>query len=289
MRMKGPLDVDVDGLFADYEKLVGEWDEVVAADAVLLDEMKADLVMTNIAVASVASARTAGVPAAALCSLNWADIFAAYCGTGGVAGTIYAHLTANYAKADRFIQLAPHMPMDWVGERCSVGPVARRGEDRRDQLAGLRPATHYVLATMGGIPGMHTEVPLPKVDGVVWIVPRDWGSGREDFLSRADLDIVFIDLMRSADALVTKAGYGSVTECAVNATRILYTERTNWCETPMLEAWMSEHCTARRVEREAMQAGAFGGDLKNLLAMPVKAPMAATGAGEAASVIAELL
>ncbi|HAA93985.1 MAG TPA: hypothetical protein DCE33_16175 [Rhodospirillaceae bacterium] len=289
MRMKGPLDVDVEGLFADYRKLIGEWDQMISADADLLGTLKADLVISNIAVASLASASAAGIPVAGICSLNWADVFATYCGSDGEAGEVLERLTENYNKADRVIQLAPHMPMEWLKETRSVGPVARRGENRRDELEALRPANHYVLATMGGIPGMHTEVPLPMLDGVVWIVPPEWEGVREDWLSRARFDIPFIDLMRSSDALVTKAGYGSVTECAVNGTRILYTERTNWCETPMLEEWMAEPCTARRVEREVMQAGNFAAELEKILAIPVEPPIEPTGAAEAAAVLQELI
>jgi hypothetical protein len=285
MRMRGPLDVDVEGLFSDYQALVADWDKVVAGDAAVLKSIKPDLVITNIAVASVASAKMAGVPVAAICSLNWADIFAAYCGTEGEVGEIYRHLTDAYAKADRFIQLAPHMPMAWLPAAQSVGPVARRGEDRRGALEAAKPARHYVLASMGGIPGMHNQVPLPRLDGVVWVVPQEWQTERDDILSRKGLGIPFIDLMRSCDAIVTKAGYGGVTESAVNGTRILYTERTNWCETPMLEAWMEEHCTAQRVERDVMEAGDYGADLAALLDMPAPAPPKRSGIEEAVEVL----
>jgi hypothetical protein len=294
MRMKGPLDVDREGLFADYRALTDNWDDVIAKDAAALESLGADLVVSNIAVASLASAKRAGVPSAAICSLNWADIFAAYCGTDGEAGDIFAHLTAAYTQATRFIQLSPHMPMDWLPEKISVGPVARRGRDRRADLQALKPARHYVIATMGGIPGMHTQVPLPEIDGVAWIVPPEWRDARSDFLTRPLMDrtgneIAFIDLMRSADAIVTKAGYGGVTESAVNATRILYTERTDWCETPMLEAWMAQHCAARRVERDKMQAGDYADDLKALLAEPTPPLLEPSGAVEAVAVLRELV
>ena len=289
MRMQGPLDVDADGLFEDYQNLVADWENVITSDAAVLTALKPDLVLTNIAVASVAAARRVRIPVAAICSLNWADVFAAYCGTDGEARKIYDHLTNAYAAADRFIQLQPHMPMDWVPSAHSVGPVARVGQDRRADLQATRPADHYVLATMGGIPGMHTQVPLPEVDGVMWVVPPDWESTRTDILSRKELDITFIDLMRSCDALVTKAGYGGVTESAVNGTRILYTERTNWCETPMLETWMAKNCTGQRIERDVMQSGDFGSVLQDLLAVPiVKRPVRA-GVDDAVTVLTQLL
>ncbi|MBO43151.1 MAG: hypothetical protein CMM28_05445 [Rhodospirillaceae bacterium] len=289
MRMKGPLDVDADGLFEDYQNLVADWENVITSDAAVLAALKPDLVLTNIAVASVAAALRARIPVAAICSLNWADVFAAYCGTDGEARQIYDHLTNAYAAVDRFIQLQPHMPMDWVPSVHSVGPVARIGKDRRGDLQAARPADHYVLATMGGIPGMHTQVPLPEVDGVMWVVPPEWESTRTDILSRKDLDIAFIDLMRSCDALVTKAGYGGVTESAVNSTRILYTERTNWCETSILETWIAKNCTGRHIERDVMQSGDFGAVLQDLLAVPITKQPVRSGVDDAVAVLMQLL
>ena len=36
MRMKGPLDVDADGLFEDYQNLVADWENVITSDAAVL-------------------------------------------------------------------------------------------------------------------------------------------------------------------------------------------------------------------------------------------------------------
>ena len=288
MRMRGPLDVDSEGLLADYKELFAEWDEVVSRDAQILKELCADIVLTNIAVVSVASARAANLPVAAICSLNWADVFATYCGTSGVAGCIYRQLIQTYDKATRFIQLSPHMEMDWLSHYCSVGPVARRGQDIRNELERLKPSPHYVIASMGGIPGMHDIIPLPKLDDVVWIVPSDWNDLRTDWLSRGKINIPFIDLMRSADLLVTKAGYGSVTECAVNSTRMIYTERSDWCENTVLEKWIRDNCTAYKVDRNTMQLGNYGEKLEWLLKQPVRSSLTSKGAAQAAAILSNL-
>lgn len=288
MRMKGPLDVDIEGLFQDYKSLIYEWDEVVSKDADILQNLNADVVLTNISVVSIASARAAGMPVAAICSLNWADVFAAYCGTQGDAGNIFSHLTENYDRATEFIKLSPHMKMDWLTRSRSVGPVARQGRDIRSDLQKLKPASYYAIASMGGIPGAHNVMPLPKLDGVVWIVPPDWDELRDDWISRADMGKSFLDLMRSADLLVTKAGYGSVTECAANATRIIYTERTNWCENPFLEKWMKDYCTACKVDRMMMEKGDYGEKVVTILQQPVQPPMITTGSSEAANILGVL-
>ena len=289
MRMRGPLDVDSDGLFADYVSLFENWDSVLDADSAVLASLSPDLLVTNIAVASIASAKAVSLPTAAICSLNWADVFDAYCGDRDGSGEIFERMTAIYSLADLFLQLSPHLPMDWLPAPRSVGPVARTGIDRRDALRACRQADFYVLASMGGIPGLHSALDLPRLPGVVWITPPDWKIERADVISRRGLDIDFIDLMRSVDAIVTKAGYGSVTEAACNGTRILYTDRTNWCETPVLEEWMKVNCTALKVAREDLQSGAFGPALATLLAVPSSPAIEITGVVEAVTALEEFL
>lgn len=289
MRMKGPLDVDIDGLFVDYKNLVSRWDEVVLRDAEILKRLNADIVLTNISVVSIASASRAKIPAVAICSLNWADVFATYCGSDGAARIIFQQLTEVYNMATEFIQLTPHMKMDWLTSARTVGPVARQGKDHRNELEDLKPAKNYAIASMGGIPGAHDVMPLPRLDNVLWIVPADWEVVRDDWLSRANINISFLDLIRSADLLVTKAGYGSVTECAINSTRIIYTERTDWCENVMLEAWMADNCTSCKVDRQTMQCGNYGREVVELLKQPVQPPMKATGSLEAAQILLNLI
>lgn len=289
MRMRGPLHVDENGLFADYSKIFSDRDAVIAHEAQVLRALSADLMITNISMASVASAKAAGIPAAAVSSLNWADVFEAYCGDRDGADDILDWMIQGYSQADLFLLLTPHLPTSWLPNPTSIGPIARIGNDRRKALEDLKPARYYVMASMGGIPGIHSEISLPPIDGVVWITPPNWRIDQVNSISRDELDISFIDLMKSADAIVTKAGYGSVTEAAANGTRILYTDRLNWCETPILEAWMTAHCTARKLPREALHSAELAHSLETLLAGPNPVPVEMTGASEAATAIATLL
>jgi hypothetical protein len=289
MRMRGPLHVDTDGLFSDYVQIFADRRSIIENDAQTLKSLSPDFMITNISVASIAAAKAADVPVVAVSSLNWADVFQSYCGDREGAQEIYQWMIESYSQADLFLLLTPHLPMSWLPNPVSINSIARTGTDRRDALTKLRPADYYVLASMGGIPGIHSELSLPVIDGVVWVTPPEWRLQRDDVISRAGLEIPFINLMRSTDAIVTKAGYGSVTEAAANGTRILYTERDNWCETPILEAWMDTHCTAQKLTRESFNSGEFTKILQNLLSTPDPIPIATNGAEEAVIAITTLL
>ncbi|KAB2921313.1 MAG: hypothetical protein F9K30_14695, partial [Dechloromonas sp.] len=61
---------------AAYRQAHAGWTQRVAAEAGFLADLQPDLVLTNVSYLPLAAAAQAGIPAASLCSLNWADLFA---------------------------------------------------------------------------------------------------------------------------------------------------------------------------------------------------------------------
>ena len=64
----------------------------------LLQQARPDLVLANVAYLPLAAAHDAKIPAAALCSLNWADIYVHYCGKRPEAAAILAEMRTAYAS-----------------------------------------------------------------------------------------------------------------------------------------------------------------------------------------------
>ena len=107
---------------------------------------------------SVAAARNANIPVVALSSLNWADVFETYCHDRYDADAILQWMVDVYSQADLFVLLTPHLPTTWLPNPVSIGSVARSGTNRRNVLHNSLPAKQYVLASMGGIPGIQSEL-----------------------------------------------------------------------------------------------------------------------------------
>jgi hypothetical protein len=80
MVMSSALDVRVLESCAAYREFHTKWNERIAVEATMLRELKADFVFSNVGYLPLAGAQRAGIPNAALCSLNWADIYRHYCG-----------------------------------------------------------------------------------------------------------------------------------------------------------------------------------------------------------------
>ena len=63
---------------ATYRQAHANWPARVADEARFLDNLKPDLVLSNVSYLPLAGAAAAGIPALSLCSLNWADLFDHY-------------------------------------------------------------------------------------------------------------------------------------------------------------------------------------------------------------------
>jgi len=291
MYMHSAVDVDVTASAAAYSKFHADWSEKVAVEAKALIATQADLILADIPYLTLAGAKLAGIPAVALCSLNWADIYWHYCAAHPKARQIHQQMQAAYQSARYFLQAEPFMPMRDLDNTRPIGPLATIGINRRisiNQQLQLNPEQSLVLIALGGI-----EMPLPlqdwpKMPGISWLVPAAWQIQRPGFYTWESLNLPFIDVLRSCDVVITKPGYGTFTEAACNGLAVLYLEREDWPETFYLETWLKKQARALSISRPQLEQGRIMESLKQVLAAPKPKPPSATGAVQAAELLLPL-
>ena len=292
MRMQSALDIDIERSAADYAALHADWDAQVAATAQQLTEVGADLLLANVPYLALAGAARIGLPALALCSLNWLEIYRHYCGERPEAAGILKQMAAAYNSAQHFLCPAPSMPMPDLRNRLPIGPLARRAEDIRAELCdrlGVRASQRLVTVALGGIPMRFPVEDWPVDPEITWIVPHEWGVVRDDIRAFEGLGFAFTDVLGASDALLGKLGYGMVAECAVNGTPMLFIPRANWPEEPCLADWLKQHGRCLQADRELAMQGQLRGLLDTLWAMPAPPQPAPSGADDAAEVICRCL
>src|SRR5262249_11219177 len=98
------------------------------------------------------------------------------------------------------------------------------------------------------------------------------------------------DLVAAADVVVSKPGYGIVSECAANGTALLYTSRENFIEYGVLVDGMPGLLRSKFINADDLRAGRWSGAIRDLLAQPDHLERPRTdGAAVAATTILELL
>ncbi len=292
MIMANAVDVLAEPSAAAYAAFHADWDRKVDDAAATLRALAPDLVLANVPYLPLAAAACAGIPSVALCSLNWADIYQHYCGARPEAGVILEQMQAAYNSAAVFLRPQPCMPMPTLHNSVAIGPIARVGHNRREQInrqLQLADDAKLVLVAPGGIPTRWPMEHWPRLPGVRWIVQSDWHVTHPDAIKLEALALPFTDVLRSCDALLGKPGYGSIAECGCNGTPMLYLPRHDWPEEPYLLEWLHAHGRGVAIDRHAVESGLLGEGLNELLRQTAKPAAAPTGIQDAVTHLLGLL
>ena len=257
------------------------FDARVAAEVDFLRFHNAALVVADLPPLGIAAAHAAELPAIAYGNFTWDWIYANYQGGAALArriGEVYSHTT-----------LALRLPM-WGGFETMADVrdlplVARHSqrdpEDTRRAL-GMPLTGRVVLVSFGayGLQGV-TKPPTPGYH-LLW-------PGEFDESAMYDRGYRYEDVVRAVDAVVTKPGYGIISECIANDTALLYTSRGNFREYPVLVEAMPRYLRCAFIEQDELLAGNWTPYLDRLLAQTGKERPQTNGAAIAAEELLRLL
>jgi L-arabinokinase len=169
----------------------------------------------------------------------------------------------------------------WDSPIIDVPFVARhsmRSAEAVRATIGVPQTGRMALASFGGlgISGLALE-PLGRLDGwsVVTTAHAFDAVGAappgvrvlEDAAVYA-MGLRYEDLVRAADVVVTKPGYGIIAECLANDTPILYTDRGHFAEYDVLVEAMPKYVRCRFMPRHDLLEGRWQDHLDAVLACP---------------------
>jgi hypothetical protein len=259
------------------------WDDLVAAEARWLKGQKARLVLGDIPPLAFAAAAAAGVPSVALGNFSWDWIYAHLAEREPVLGEAASAARAAYRKADLLLRLPFAGDLGAFRRVEDVPLVARRPrrskEETRHRLSlGDQPT---VLLSFGGpgLPGLDVGAYGALAD-YRFVVTGPAGRGglppNVRHVTGHELDgagLEYTDLVGAADVVVTKPGYGIVTDCIGAGTRMIYTDRGDFPEYPILTREMTRYLPALHATNQDVRTGQLGPTLERVRRMPVpKAP-----------------
>ncbi|MDR1709204.1 MAG: hypothetical protein LBS70_05740 [Candidatus Accumulibacter sp.] len=290
--MVDAMRIDLEATGEAYRAFHAGWPARVEAEAAFLRRLAPDLALTDVAYLPLAGAARAGIPALAMCSLNWADLFAHFFGREGWAEPIHGQMLAAYRSAARFIRLTPAMAMPDLPNAVAVPPVASIGQVRRAELCrriGAKNDEILALIAFGGFDADLNAAAWPVAPGVRFLAPRAWNLARHDAAAIEAAGMSFTDLLRSVDAVLTKPGYGTFTEAAYNGAAVLYLRRGDWPEQDCLIEWLAANARSRETDFGTLARNGIGAEVVKLLARrePPRPPPG--GAEKAARTIAAYL
>jgi hypothetical protein len=195
-------------------------------------------VLCDVPPVPLVAARRARIPGFLLANFTWADIYAPHAKRlGGDAPRLVAELRRAYRQATALFRTEPALRMADVAPVVDVGMIVSPGHNRGVEIRkrlGLAAGDRLVYFYVGrygqddlgwkrlerlGDRGVHFvgfhPAPNSSPSNLHVLSPSEWTGA---------------DLAASTDALVAKAGYGTVCEAMVSGTPMLYPPRTGFAE-----------------------------------------------------------
>lgn len=280
-----------------------------AREAAALRATGVELVVGDIPPLAFAAAEAAGLPSVALGNFTWDWIYEAFTAHVAAYPTLVPTIRRAYASASLVLRLPMHGGFAGLDRTVRDIPLiarrSRRGRNDVRRALGL-PDRPLILVSFGGygIRGLQRGIPakLPEYGFLVtdeeapenrWWDSESSARGNVFHIGIAELDrsrLGYEDLVCAADVVVTKPGYGIVSECIANDTALLYTNRGRFPEYDVLVAGMQRHARSEFIDRQVLLSGEWRPSLDRLLAQP--SPTARPrldGAEVAAEMILEVL
>jgi UDP:flavonoid glycosyltransferase YjiC (YdhE family) len=278
-----------------------------ASETRVLREISAGLVVGDVPPLAFAVAHAAGLPSIAISNFTWDWIYADYPRVR-LAPSLLPAIRGAYGKGTMALRLPMHGGFESFSNVRDIPFIARHATKSRDEvvkalkLPGDKP---IVLVSFGGygLPSLDSDQ-LAKFRKytVVTTTNVPLGRNRKDATERKgsfisipeegvyDAGVRYEDLLAAADVVVTKPGYGVVSEAIANDTAMLYTSRGHFPEYDVIVKEMTQYLRSAYIDQNDLFAGKWEPHLDKLLAQPKPKKKAdTTGAAVAADILLKTL
>ena len=253
------------------------------------------LVFSDIAPLGFEVAACLGVPSIALANFTWDWVYETHPGFAAAAPALLPQLRAAYRRATLALELPFAGGFDVFSAVERLALVARRPSRGRAETRahfGLPAEGRVALLSFGGY-GL-ASLDLAAIDARdTWtIVTTDHSSGRATPTDGVRLvsEDAFVgsgfryeDLVAAVDVVVTKPGYGIISECIAGGTAMLYTSRGHFREYDLLVEAMPRYLRCKFISQADLFEGRWRDALEALVTQAAPPESLETNGAEAAA------
>lgn len=257
----GPLLIDVEKTWIEYERFHIEWSRKVCAEAELIRSYQPDLVISNISYFGVEAGAQSGIPTVAMGSLSWDGVLEYFrTPDSDVHRHIIDQIRQSYRKAQLMIRFAPAIPMVAFSDLVDVGPIAGplpQSTGTVRELLQVKPQEKIVLVAFGGIP--LSSLPVEYFEGLQgyrFLVDGFPDLGKLPHLNSINtLSVPFRQILAEADLIITKPGYATIIEAVRNTIPVIYVRRYNFLDEQPLVDYLHRYGQGRELHIDHFHKG----------------------------------
>ena len=283
--------VQIDSLRLDEEETVrragsfyARFEERTAREAAFLHNHGVDLVIADAPPLACAAAEAAGVRSIVIGNFTWDWIYAGYAERfERLAPHVLPTIRDASREATGALRLPLHGGFESIRQVTDLPYVARHAQAPRERVwneifcpVGASARKPIALSSFGGY-GVR-DLDLARLDCLetwtVVVTGRDKPGSMPPgvvFVDEGQMyaaGLRYEDLVAAADVVVTKPGYGIISECLANETAMLYTSRGHFVEYDVMVREMPRVLRCRYIDQDELLAGRWCEPLNALLESP---------------------
>jgi L-arabinokinase len=288
------LTMDEPGTARAWAAFAANWEARVEHEARWLRALGARLVLADVPPLACAAGARAELPVVALANFSWDWIYRHLARRVPELAQAAQRCAQAYAHTELLLQLPFAGDLAVFPRQVALPLLARHPRFTREQararLGWTGERRLLVLWSFGGagLPGFDPSALAHLAGEAVFVLP---GAGTNlpanvvvaDAERLAARGLAYQDLVGAVDVVVTKPGYGIVTDAIAAGTALVYTERGDFPEYPILVREMQSWLVTAPVSNADLHAGRLTSALDAVRGRVAAPPPALDGAAHAAT------
>lgn len=230
--------VDISSTLTRVKQLYSRREDLAAREAAFLREKGIGLVVVDIPAIPIEAAVAAGVPRLAVGNFSWDWIYSEFIRQDRSWQPIVDVLHETYAQTDLLLRLPFCEEMRAFPRIEDIPLVGSPGIACRstiERLTGCDPGKKWILLSFTTLDW--SEAALKRVERIkeyefFTVYPLEWRRRNIHPLDREEM--TFADILASMDAVISKPGFGILSDCIANKKPLIYADRTSFREYPIL-------------------------------------------------------
>ena len=277
---KDSLRADLFQTLEKLEELNENREQLITQERLFIQRENIGRVVADIPAIPLAAAQKSGIPNIAVGNFSWDWIYEAYAKTDFQWEYFVEQFRAVYEQTDLLLRLPFAPPMEQFPRRRDIPLLALPGRPRREDVQNLKLETRYSKPPDPGRPWVLLSFTSLDLDFQALENIREL-SGEYEFFCVEPLHfegscihsvnpnaVAFADILASCDIVISKPGFGLVSECIVNNKPLIYSDRGDFAEYPYLVKGIEKYLKNVYLPSEKLYAGNFFQALEKIKTAP---------------------
>jgi len=276
--------VDLPASYDRIAAIVADWDAKTASEKQWMQAAGVDMVVADIPAIPFEAAAGLGIPSLGISNFTWSWIYGEFVEHDPRWAPIIARFEQAYRMADGLLRLPFSEPMSIFSRQTSVGVVARPGVSQRHRIAekcAVDPQKTWVLLSFSDLEWSDAALERLReyhdAHEFFTLLPLHWKRPWIHAIDRREFRVP--DVFASVDAVLSKPGFGVLSDCVANDKPLIHVEREHFREYPVLVEAIQKHLRHVFLPAERLYRADLG-DALNALPRLMPAPHPLTLGGD---------